>query len=197
MKMNTLKSKVICVGRNYVEHIYELNNETPENPVIFLKPNSSISKTLKLSDKREIHYECEIVFSFDNKSKIKAVGVGLDLTDRKLQSTLKAKGLPWELAKAFDNSAVISDFVEISENETPKLSFKAYKNDILIQYGNYELMMYKPGQIIEFLKDNDISICENDLLMTGTPKGVGIVGINDKFKIKLFCDNNKILETNF
>lgn len=195
--MNTLKSKVICVGRNYVEHIYELNNETPENPVIFLKPNSSISKTLKLSDKREIHYECEIVFSFDNKSKIKAVGVGLDLTDRKLQSTLKAKGLPWELAKAFDNSAVISDFVEISENETPKLSFKAYKNDILIQYGNYELMMYKPGQIIEFLKDNDISICENDLLMTGTPKGVGIVGINDKFKIKLFCDNNKILETNF
>ncbi|MED7819578.1 MULTISPECIES: fumarylacetoacetate hydrolase family protein [unclassified Francisella] len=197
MKIDTSKSKVICVGRNYVEHIQELNNEIPENPVIFLKPNSSISKTLKLSDNRETHYECEIVFSFDNNSKIKAVGVGLDLTDRKLQSKLKAKGLPWELAKAFDNSAVISDFVEISEDKISKLNFKAYKNGSLIQQGNYELMIYKPSQIIKFLKDNNISICENDLLMTGTPKGVGIINAGDKFNIELFCGDNKVLETNF
>ncbi|MED7788443.1 fumarylacetoacetate hydrolase family protein [Francisella sp. 19X1-34] len=197
MNIDILKSKVICVGRNYVEHIQELNNEIPENPVIFLKPNSSISKTLKLSNKREIHYECEIVFSFDKNSNIKAVGVGLDLTDRKLQSKLKAKGLPWELAKAFDNSAVISDFVEISESDISKLSFKAYKNDTLIQHGNYELMMYKPEQIVKFLRDSDISICENDLLMTGTPKGVGVVNAGDKFKIVLFCGDNKIIETRF
>lgn len=197
MKIDTSKSKVICIGRNYVEHIHELNNEIPKSPVIFLKPNSSISKTLRLTDKREIHYECEIVFSFDNQSRIKAVGVGLDLTDRKLQSRLKVNGLPWELAKAFDNSAVISDLVEIPESDILKLSFKAYKNNTLIQHGSYELMMYKPNQIIDFLKDNNISICKNDLLMTGTPKGVGIINIGDKFKIELFCDNNKILETNF
>ncbi|WP_150468228.1 fumarylacetoacetate hydrolase family protein [Francisella sp. SYW-9] len=197
MNIDISKSKVICVGRNYVEHIQELNNEIPENPVIFFKPNSSISKSLKLSEKRETHYECEIIFSFDKKNKIKAVGVGLDLTDRKLQSKLKAKGLPWELAKGFDNSAVISNFVEISESEISSLSFKAYKNDILIQHGNYELMMYKPDQIIKFLKNNDISICENDLLMTGTPKGVGVVNAGDKFKIELFCGDNKIIETRF
>ena len=197
MNLDISKSKVICVGRNYVEHIQELNNEIPRNPVIFFKPNSSISRKLELSDKRETHYECEIVFSFDNRSNIKAVGVGLDLTDRKLQSTLKAEGLPWELAKAFDNSAVIGDFVEISQDQISKLSFRAYKNDMLIQYGNYELMIYKSDQIIGFLKENEISICENDLLMTGTPKGVGIVSAGDKFKIELYCEDNKILETNF
>ncbi|QIW10248.1 fumarylacetoacetate hydrolase family protein [Francisella sp. LA112445] len=197
MNIDISKSKVICVGRNYVEHIHELDNEIPESPVIFLKPNSSISNTLKLSNKRETHYECEMVFSFDNNSKIKAVGVGLDLTDRDLQSKLKAKGLPWELAKAFDNSAVVGAFVEISESEVSNLSFRAYKNDILIQQGNYDLMMYKPDQIIKFLKDNDISICENDLLMTGTPKGVGVVNAGDKFKIELFCGDNKIIETRF
>ncbi|AIT08665.1 2-keto-4-pentenoate hydratase [Candidatus Francisella endociliophora] len=197
MQIDTSKSKVICVGRNYIEHIQELNNETPESPVIFIKPNSSISKTLELSDKRETHYECEIIFAFDKDSKIKAVGLGLDLTDRALQSKLKAKGLPWELAKSFDNSAVISDFVEITENEISYLNFKAYKNNELIQHADYNLMMYKPNEIINFLNESEISICENDLLMTGTPKGVGIVNRGDKFRIELFLQDDKILEANF
>lgn len=197
MLIDTSKSKVICVGRNYVEHIKELNNEIPDNPVIFIKPNSSISRILELSDKRETHYECEIVFAFDKNSKVKAAGLGLDLTDRGLQSKLKAKGLPWELAKAFDNSAVISNFVKITEDQISHLSFKAYKNDELIQKADYSLMMYKPHQVIDFLKRSEISMCENDLLMTGTPKGVGIVNHGDKFKIELFCREDKILEANF
>ncbi|BCL52781.1 2-keto-4-pentenoate hydratase [Francisella tularensis subsp. holarctica] len=197
MQIDLTKSKVICVGRNYVEHIHELNNEVPDNPVIFIKPNSSITKTRKLSSKRETHYECEIVFIFDNNSNIKAVGLGLDLTDRNLQSKLKAKGLPWELAKAFDNSAVISEFVAIDSKDIAFLNFKACKNDILIQQGSYDLMIYKPQQIIDFLQQNEISICENDLLMTGTPKGVGVVNTGDKFKIELFCRDKKILATTF
>ena len=197
MKIDTSKAKVICVGRNYVEHIQELNNEIPDNPVIFIKPNSSISRTLELSDKRETHYECEIVFAFDKNCKIKAVGLGLDLTDRALQSKLKAKGLPWELTKAFDNSAVISDFVEVTEDQISQLSFKAYKNNVLIQEADYNLMMYKPNQVIDFLNQSEISMCENDLLMTGTPKGVGIVNHGDKFKIELFYKEDKILEVNF
>ncbi|MBK2106677.1 fumarylacetoacetate hydrolase family protein [Francisella philomiragia] len=197
MQIDLTKSKVVCVGRNYVEHIHELNNEVPESPVIFIKPNSSISKNLRLSSAREIHYECEIVFAFDHDSNIKAVGLGLDLTDRNLQSKLKAKGLPWELAKAFDNSAVISEFVKINNQDIEFLNFKAYKNNSLIQQGSYDLMIYKPQQIIDFLRQNEISVAENDLLMTGTPKGVGVVNEDDKFRIELFCKYRKILETTF
>ncbi|MBK2029312.1 fumarylacetoacetate hydrolase family protein [Francisella noatunensis] len=197
MQIDLTKSKVVCVGRNYVEHIHELNNEVPESPVIFIKLNSSISKNLRLSSAREIHYECEIVFAFDHDSNIKAVGLGLDLTDRNLQSKLKAKGLPWELAKAFDNSAVISEFVKINNQDIEFLNFKAYKNNSLIQRGGYDLMIYKPQQIIDFLRQNEISVAENDLLMTGTPKGVGVVNEDDKFRIELFCKDRKILETTF
>lgn len=154
-------------------------------------------KNLRLSSAREIHYECEIVFAFDHDSNIKAVGLGLDLTDRNLQSKLKAKGLPWELAKAFDNSAVISEFVKINNQDIEFLNFKAYKNNSLIQRGGYDLMIYKPQQIIDFLRQNEISVAENDLLMTGTPKGVGVVNEDDKFRIELFCKDRKILETTF
>ncbi len=197
MKLETTKSKVICVGRNYVEHIKELNNETPTDPVIFIKPNSSISSSLNLLKNRELHYECEIVLAFDGDSNIKAVGLGLDVTDRDLQSKLKAKQLPWELAKSFDGSAVISDFVNIKTEDIPHLNFKAYKNKNLIQEGGYDLMIYKPKDIVDFLKDSAISICENDLLMTGTPKGVGVINQGDEFCIELFCKENKILDVNF
>lgn len=197
MIIDTSKTKVICVGRNYVEHIRELNNEIPSNPVIFIKPNTAISKSLKLIEGRELHYECEIVLAFDENTNIFAVGLGLDVTDRSLQSDLKAKKLPWELAKSFDGSAVVSDFVAINKLDIPHLSFKAYKNDILIQHGNYTLMMYKPQEIIDFLKASNISICKNDLLMTGTPKGVGIINKGDIFKLELYCKDKLILENEF
>ena len=197
MKLDTTKSKVICVGRNFVEHIKELNNETPTNPVIFIKPNSSITTSLNLLENRELHYECEIVLAFDEHSRVKAVGLGLDITDRDLQSELKAKQLPWELAKSFDGSAAISEFVAIKAEDIQHLSFKAYKNDKLIQEGSYDLMIYKPDYIVNFLKESSISICENDLLMTGTPKGVGVINHGDEFYIELFCKENKILDMNF
>ena len=197
MELDTTKSKVICVGRNFVEHIKELNNENPTNPVIFIKPNSSISTSLNLLENRELHYESEIVFAFDSNFNIKAVGLGLDITDRNLQSKLKAKQLPWELAKSFDGSAAISNFVSIDAYDIPHLYFKAYKNSKLIQEGSYDLMIYKPSEIIDFLKSSAISICENDLLMTGTPKGVGIINQGDEFYIELFCKENKILDVNF
>lgn len=197
MKLDTTKSKVICVGRNFVEHIKELNNETPTNPVIFIKPNSSISTSLNLLENRELHYECEMIFAFDNNSNIKAVGLGLDITYRDLQSKLKAKQLPWELAKSFDGSAVISNFVKIDANDIQYFYFKAYKNNNHIQEGSYDLMIYKPEKIVDFLKSSSISICENDLLMTGTPKGVGVINHGDEFYIELFCKENKILDVNF
>ena len=106
-------SKVVCVGRNYVAHIKELNNEIPEDMVLFIKPNSAISDVLKSFHHEAIHYEAELCFLFEGGVFI-AVGLGLDLTKRSLQSELKAKGLPWERAKAFDGSAVMSQFIPIN-----------------------------------------------------------------------------------
>ena len=103
-------TKIVCIGMNYVEHIRELGSETPENPVIFLKPNSAISRDIQSSKNELIHYESEISFVV-NSGRLSAVGFGLDLTKRELQSGLKARGLPWERAKAFDGSAVFSEFV--------------------------------------------------------------------------------------
>ncbi len=198
MLIYTSKSKVICIGRNYVEHIHELNNQIPTSPVIFIKPNTAISNHINLPKNRnQLHYEAEIVFAFDKNGSIKAVGLGLDLTDRNLQSELKSKGLPWELAKSFDGSAVLSEFVEMSNLDITKLSFKAYKNGNLIQSGDYKQMIYKPDLIIDFLAKNSISIKENDFLMTGTPKGVGVIEQGDIFEIELFCENKRILITKF
>lgn len=131
MQIDLTKSKVVCGGRNYVKHIHELNNEVPDNSVILIKPNSSITKTIKLSSTIEAHYECEIVFAFDNNSNIKAVGLGLDLTDRNLQLTLKAKWLPRELAKAFDSSTVISKFIAINSEDIAFLNFKTHSNTLI------------------------------------------------------------------
>lgn len=197
MYIDKSKSKVICIGRNYIEHIYELENEIPENPVIFIKPNSSITASLKIPNNREIHYEVEIVFVFGNKEEIKGVGLGIDLTDRALQAKLKSKGLPWELAKAFDNSTILSEFIEIGDEDLKSLHFVGYKNNEIVQKGSYDLMIHKPYQIVDFLNENNISILENDFLMTGTPKGVGIVQQGDIFNIDLFLGDKRILEVEF
>ncbi len=103
-------SKIVCIGRNYVEHIRELGNEIPTEPVIFIKPNSAIAENIHSNDSEEIHFEGEISFMV-RSGELAAVGFGLDLTKRNLQSRLKAKGLPWERAKAFDGAAVFSEFV--------------------------------------------------------------------------------------
>ena len=180
-------SKIICVGRNYVEHIKELNNEIPEEMVIFLKPNSAIGDTLQAYHgegkyKEALHYECELCFMVKD-NQLAAVGLGLDLTKREAQSKLKAKGLPWERAKAFDGSAVFSDFVSINKVSNT-LSFELKINNVSTQIGNIDLMMYKPETILSEVK-SFMTLNDGDIIMTGTPKGVGIVEQDARFHASL------------
>lgn len=157
-KLNTISvgettvtpSKIICIGRNYVEHINELNNEVPDEMVVFLKPNSSISTELHSFNQEPLHYEGEISLLVEN-GQFSAVGFGLDITRRKLQGKLKEKGLPWERAKAFDGSAVFSPFVKILETDN-SLSVELSINGQNIQSGNVSLMTYKPDIILSELK---------------------------------------------
>ncbi len=182
-------SKIVCIGRNYVEHIKELGNEMPSSMVIFMKPNSSISDKLFTCKEEPIHYEGEISFLIKDK-KISGVGFGLDLTKRGIQSKLKEKGLPWERAKAFDGASIFSDFVDF-DRDTNSLHVKLLINDKLIQDGSVTHMLYKPEEMI-----NEISsfstLEDGDIVMSGTPKGVGIVTKGDKFRGEIY-ENNKLL----
>ena len=184
-------SKVVCIGRNYVEHIAELNNEVPTEPVIFAKPNSAISTEIKTHAVDAIHYEAELSFIIENNQFIGA-GIGLDLTKREVQSVLKSKSLPWERAKAFDASAVFSEFVAI-DNKVESLSLVLLINDDIIQQANYELMIYKPAQIVAAVNEF-MSFETHDILMTGTPKGVGKVNKGDRFTGQLY-DQDTLLVT--
>lgn len=179
-------SKVICIGRNYVEHITELGNEIPDEMVVFLKPNSAIASTLHAFHQEPLHYEAEICF-FYLQGKFSAVGFGLDLTKRGLQGQLKAKGLPWERAKSFDGSAVFSEFVNIKSIE-PTLSVQLKINDDIIQHGGVELMMYKPDEILKELQ-TFMTLQDGDIVMTGTPKGVGLINQGDTFEGSILIEN--------
>jgi len=188
-------SKVVCIGRNYVDHIKELNNETPDSMVFFFKPNSSISKNLIFpKGNKSCHYEAEISFLIE-ENKISAVAFGLDLTLREVQSKLKEKGLPWERAKAFNNSAVFSDFKSFN-GELEELSVELYINDELKQKGGVDLMINKPQEIIDGLLSFS-SFEDGDILMTGTPKGVGEFNIGDVFLGKIVYKNETIVEQRF
>lgn len=185
--MNTLQldsasftpSKIVCIGRNYLEHIRELGNETPDQMVIFNKPNSAISATLHAMHEEPLHYEGEICFMVRN-GRLHAVGFGLDLTRRELQSNLKARGLPWERAKAFDGAACFSDFIPLGDIEIASLSLQLEINGELRQDGGYELMMHKPEQILLDIQQF-MTLEDDDIIMTGTPKGVGQVQAGDQF----------------
>ncbi|RXJ75607.1 2-keto-4-pentenoate hydratase [Arcobacter sp. F155] len=188
-------SKVVCIGRNYVDHIKELNNETPDSMVFFFKPNSSISKNLVFpKGNKSCHYEAEISFLIE-EDKISAVAFGLDLTLREVQSKLKEKGLPWERAKAFNNSAVFSEFKSFN-GELEELSVELYINDELKQKGGVDLMINKPQEIIDELLSFS-SFDDGDILMTGTPQGVGEFNIGDIFLGKILYKNETIVEQRF
>jgi 2-keto-4-pentenoate hydratase/2-oxohepta-3-ene-1,7-dioic acid hydratase in catechol pathway len=184
-------SKIVCIGRNYVDHIKELGNETPSEPVIFLKPNSAISGEIRSNKKDLIHYEAEMTFVVKS-GELSAVGFGLDLTKREVQSGLRSKGLPWERSKAFDGSAVFSDFVTITAPIT-ELRLELYINDHLVQQGGYALMMNKPQEVLDETK-KFLSYEDGDLIMTGTPKGVGPVNADDSFIGKIFVKEILLLE---
>ena len=190
-----IPSKVVCIGRNYVDHIKELNNEIPENMVFFIKPNSAISQKLIFpQNQTSCHYEAEISFLI-KEDKIVAVGFGLDLTLREIQSKLKEKGLPWERAKAFDGAAVFSRFVSFKD-DISKLGIELFIKGELKQKGDISMMINKPLQIIE--EANTFLTFENgDILMSGTPSGVGEFKKGDLFVGKILFENKIILEEEF
>jgi len=182
-------SKIVCIGRNYVEHIAELGNEIPSLMVVFNKPNSAISDKLNYY-KEDTRFEGEICFIIKNKS-IAGIGFGLDLTHAGIQNSMKSRGLPWERAKSFDGSAVFSEFVSFS-GDIKKLSMRLHINERLVQFANYDLMIYKPHTMIREI-EGFMSLEDGDIIMSGTPKGVGTYQKGDRFVGEIFCDDRLLI----
>ncbi len=187
--------KIICIGRNYAEHIEELANEKPTEPVVFLKPDSAIlPKKMPFfipAWSNEIHYEVEILVKINRVGKYidtkfapkyyDEIGLGIDFTDRELQGQLKEKGLPWEKAKAFDGSAVIGKFYNKEKFDLENLSFQLLKNDKVVQNGNTKNMLWKIDELIAHVSQF-FTLKKGDVIFTGTPSGVGSVKENDILK---------------
>jgi 2-keto-4-pentenoate hydratase/2-oxohepta-3-ene-1,7-dioic acid hydratase in catechol pathway len=184
--------KIICIGRNYAKHIEELANERPENPVVFLKPDSSIlprkNPFFIPPFSSDVHYEVEVLVKINKVGKHIAsrfahkyydeIGLGIDFTARDIQQQCKEKGLPWEKAKAFDGSAVIGDFYDKSNFDLENLSFKLFKNDRVVQDGNTKAMLWKVDELISYVSQY-FTLKKGDIIFTGTPAGVGKVSEND------------------
>ena len=188
--------KIICVGRNYVEHIKELNNEAPKDPVLFLKPDTAI--LLKKQPffipefSNEVHHEVEILVKINRIGKhidrkfarkyYDEIGLGIDFTARDLQTKLKEKGLPWEKAKAFDGAAVIGNFLSKSDfKDIDNINFRLEKNGKVQQTGNTSLMLWKIDTLIEYISKY-FTLKIGDIIFTGTPSGVEKVNSNDILK---------------
>lgn len=178
-------SKIVCIGRNYVAHIEELGNEIPDDMVVFNKPNSAISDILRSQiDEEQLHYEGELAFLVI-KGKLAAVGFGLDLTKRELQSRLKQKGLPWERSKAFDGAALFSDFVSLPRH-IKDLHLQLTVDGEVRQTGGVGLMMYTPETILTELGEF-ITLEDGDIIMTGTPAGVGGIKTGERFEARVLA----------
>lgn len=188
--------KVFCIGRNYVAHAKELGNEVPDEPVIFMKPKSALLQShtpfYYPEFTNELHYECELVLRISKNGKYiqdryaskyyDAVTTGIDFTARDIQQELKEKGLPWEKAKAWDNSAVIGKWVTFEELKNKKeINFKLLKNKELVQEGNSTNMIFNFDQIVAHIS-NYFSVNIGDLIFTGTPAGVGECVVGDELE---------------
>lgn len=171
--------KVICVGKNYAAHISEMDSVPAEEMVVFMKPNSSMGDTLMAEISEPIHYEGEICLLIERGQPV-GVAFGLDLTKRATQSKLKATGLPWERSKAFNGSALFSEFVAAPEDLT-QLGVELLINEELRQKGDVSLMLYPPSVILEELK-KFLTLEDFDIVMTGTPAGVGPVQAGERFR---------------
>ncbi len=197
--------KIICIGRNYVKHIEELKNEVPTEPVFFLKPDTALltkGNTFYIPDfSKEIHHEIEIVLKICKEGKniskefasryFDSITVGLDFTARDIQEKQKTKGLPWEPAKAFDNSAPVGEFFDFSKlANTNEISFSLNMNGRTIQDGNSSLMIHSFSEIISFVS-RYITLKKGDLIFTGTPAGVGPVQNGDV--LEGFLEGKKVL----
>ncbi|WP_340156975.1 fumarylacetoacetate hydrolase family protein [uncultured Maribacter sp.] len=185
--------KIICVGRNYTAHINELENERPEEPVVFIKPDSSVLP--KQQDfyipefSNDVHYEVEVLVKIKKVGKhiskefaptyYDEIGLGIDFTARDLQSKLKEKGLPWEKAKGFDGAAVIGEWLPKTDFENINdLNFTLVKNNEVVQKGNTSLMLWKIDEIIAYVS-TFFMLKKGDIIFTGTPAGVGKISPND------------------
>lgn len=197
--------KIFCVGRNYAEHAKELGNIIPDEPVIFMKPKSALLQShtpfYYPEFTNELHYECELVLRISKNGKYiqekfaskyyDAVTVGIDFTARDIQNELKEKGLPWEKAKAWDNSAVIGKWIPLPNIKNKKdINFGLYKNKELVQQGNSSQMIYDFDYLVSYIS-NFFSVNIGDLVFTGTPAGVGEVVVGDE--LECFIDDQSLL----
>ena len=195
--------KIICIGRNYADHAKELGNDIPDEPVIFMKPKSALLQShtpfYYPEFSNELHYECELVLRVCKNGKYiqerhasnyyNGITVGIDFTARDIQDELKKKGLPWEKAKAFDNSAAVGKFIDVTPTMNRKnINFTFYKNKELVQTGNSGNMIFSIDSIIAHIS-NYFSLNIGDLIFTGTPAGVGECVVGDMLEAFLEKEN--------
>jgi len=186
--------KIICIGRNYIDHAIELNNPVPSEPLFFLKPDSAILPKRNPfyipNFTKNIHYEVELIIKVSKLGKnikenfantyYNEIGLGIDFTARDIQDQCKEKGHPWEIAKAFDQSAVVSaNFIDKQNLDTNNINFSLKKNGSIVQEGNSSNMLFNFDQIISHIS-KFMTIKIGDLIFTGTPAGVGKVNIGDE-----------------
>lgn len=197
--------KIFAIGRNYAEHIKELNNERPDEPVIFTKPDTAILKNNEPfyypAFSKDVHHEVEILLKIDKEGKnidekfaskyYKEIGIGIDFTARDLQQKAKEKGLPWDIAKGFNGAAPISEFIPIEQiKDLHNLNFSLKVNGEYRQQGNTSLMLFSFDYIIAYLS-KFFTLKKGDIIFTGTPKGVGPVKIGDK--LEAFVEEKSLL----
>jgi len=188
--------KIICIGRNYAAHIAELDNARPEEPVIFIKPDTAIAQSnlpfFIPEFSSDVHYEVEVLVKINRIGKhiqskfahkyYNEIGLGVDFTARDVQQKLKANGLPWEKAKAFDGSAVVGKWFDKSSlGNLQKLSFALHKNGEVVQQADTSLMLWSIDEIIAHVSQY-FTLKIGDILFTGTPAGVGAVAKNDRLE---------------
>lgn len=196
--------KIICIGLNYKNHIEEMHHEFPQNPVFFLKPDSSILKNKDFwlpNFSNDIQYELELIFRIGKLGKcvqkkfahryIDGIGLGIDVTARDLQKECKDAGRPWEIAKAFDSSAIISDFLPLDGfANIDNINFKLLKNGNEVQIGNSSNMVFSIYDIIEYVS-RFMTLKIGDIIFTGTPRGVGKLSVGDH--LNAFLEDKEML----
>lgn len=200
--------KIICIGRNYVEHAKELSNPIPKKPVFFMKPDTALlqknSPFFYPSFSEDVHYEVELVLRICKNGRhieekfasnyYNEIGIGIDFTARDIQAECKKKGLPWEIAKAFDQSAPIGKFIKTSQiTDLNNINFSLKINDEIRQQGNSSDMIFSFDQIIAYVS-KFITLREGDYIFTGTPDGVGPTKIDDHFEALI--EDKKLLDFN-
>jgi 2-keto-4-pentenoate hydratase/2-oxohepta-3-ene-1,7-dioic acid hydratase in catechol pathway len=196
--------KIFCIGRNYSEHAKELGNAVPENPVVFSKPDTALLKNgepfYHPDFSNDIHHEVELVIRINKMGKkiqpkfarnyFNEIGLGIDFTARDIQQQLKEKGLPWELAKAFDGSAPLGEFINIESVDLKSIQFSLSKNGSIVQQGNTAHMIFSFEEIVSFISQY-FTLKMGDLIFTGTPAGVSKVNIGDT--LEGFIEQQKML----